>query len=536
MKKVVLYDTTLRDGSQAEGVSFSLADKLRIAGRLDRLGIHYIEGGWPGSNPKDMAFFREIRKKKLSRARVVAFGSTRKSGCNAENDPNIDGLLKARTGSIAVFGKSWILHVKEVLRRLPEENLRMIFDSVAYLRSKGRELIYDAEHFFDGFKDDSEYALSTLEQAVRAGAGFLVLCDTNGGALPEEIAEITALIKNRFQIPVGIHAHNDGGLGTANSLAAVRAGAELVQGTINGYGERCGNADLCSIIPNLKLKMGVNCINLTRLKQLETVSRFVDELANLRSNTRAPFVGLSAFSHKGGIHVDAVRKNPRTYEHIDPALVGNRRRILVSELSGKSNVILKAVEFGVDLAKDTPETRRILSDLKRLGDEGYEFEGADASFQILIQKALNKHRSFFELEGFRVIVEKDKAGRSHSEATIKVKVKNTSEHTAAEGNGPVHALDNALRKALQPFYPSIGKVRLADFKVRVLDASAGTAARVRVLIESKDQEDIWGTVGVSENIIEASWQALVDSVDYKLFMDTREKPKPARSRRSSGRN
>ncbi|MFH1037048.1 MAG: citramalate synthase [PVC group bacterium] len=534
-QKVILYDTTLRDGGQAEGISFSLPDKLRIASRLDQLGIGYIEGGWPGSNPKDMAFFTEIRRRTLRQARIVAFGSTRRAGLKVEKDENVASLLASRTPAVAVFGKSWLLHVSGVLRVSPETNLAMIGETLSYLKSKGREIIYDAEHFFDGAKDDPGYARATLRAAADAGADFLVLCDTNGGCLPEEVFSITREIAKQFPLRLGIHAHNDAGLGVANSLAAVRAGAVIVQGTINGYGERTGNANLCTIIPNLVLKMNRPALSRRRLKKLGEVSRFVDELANITPNIRAPFIGASAFAHKGGMHVDAVRKNPKTFEHIDPAAVGNRRRILISELSGKSNVVLKAVEFGVDLGKDTPETRTILDELKRLGEEGYEFEGADASFRILIQKALGKHKTFFELEGFRVIVEKRKNEPSISEATIKIKVGGVSELSAGEGDGPVNALDNALRKVLLRFYPQIKEVHLADFKVRDLDTAAGTAARVRVLIQSRDDEGIWGTVGVSENIIEASWQALVDSVDYKLLKDRKRMTKsdPKNNLRSS---
>jgi 2-isopropylmalate synthase len=532
MKKTVyLYDTTLRDGTQAEGINFSRADKVRIARTLDALGVRYVEGGWPGSNPKDMGFFHDIRAARLRQAKVVAFGSTRRAGRPVAEDDNVVTLVKAKTPAIAIFGKSWLLHVRDVLNVSPEENLRMISDTVAYLKARGVEMIYDAEHFFDGYQDDPAYALATLAEAEKAGADFLVLCDTNGGTLPSAVREITAAVGKKRKTPIGIHAHNDSGLAAAVSLAAVEAGASMVQGTINGYGERCGNANLVTIIPSLVLKMGIECIGKEELSRLEETSRFVDELANVRSDSRAPFVGASAFAHKGGMHVDAVRKNPRTFEHIDPARVGNRRRILVSELSGKSNVVLKAIEFGLDLGKDTPQTREILSELKRLGEEGYEFEGSDASFQILMQKALGKHKNFFELEGFRVIVERRKGGKSYSEATIKVRVAGQgTEHTAAEGDGPVHALDTALRKALQPFYPQIAKVHLADFKVRVLDASSGAAAKVRVLMESQDEKgEIWGTVGVSENIIEACWQALVDSVDYKLFKDKEIPPVPETS-------
>ncbi len=523
-KNILLYDTTLRDGGQAEGIAFSLPDKLRIADRLDRIGIHYIEGGWPGSNPKDMAFFREIKNYPLRQARVVAFGSTRRAGVSVKKDPNVISLLEAGTPAIAVFGKSWLLHVTDVLRTSPETNLEMIGDTVSYLKSKGKELVYDAEHFFDGYQDDPEYALATLKAAADGGAEYLVLCDTNGGCLPEEISEITNVVGKSFALPLGIHTHDDSGLATANTLAAVRAGAVMVQGTINGYGERTGNANLCSIIPNLVLKMRLPALSRPRLRKLGDLSRFVDEMANITPNPRAPFVGESAFAHKGGMHVDAVRKNPRTFEHIQPEQVGNRRRVLVSELSGKSNVILKAIEFGVDLDKETPETARVLAELKRLGEEGYDFEGADASFRILLQKAMGKHKDFFKLEGFRVIVEKRKNQPPLSEATVKIRVGEKSELSAGEGDGPVNALDNALRKVLLRFYPEIREVRLADFKVRDLDASAGTAAKVRVLIQSRDQQDIWGTVGVSQNIIEASWQALVDSVDYKLLKQKKKKP------------
>ena len=517
--KILLYDTTLRDGSQAEGVSFSLQDKLRIAEKLDQLGIEYIEGGWPGSNPKDMAFFHEIRHRRLKQSRIVAFGSTRRARRRVENDENVISLLAADTPAIAIFGKSWLLHVNDVLRVSPDTNLTMIRETVGYLKGKGKEMIYDAEHFFDAYKDDHRYALATLRAAVDGGADFLALCDTNGGCLPEEITAITEEVRRCFSVPLGIHAHNDGGLAVANSLAAVRSGAIMVQGTINGYGERTGNANLCTIIPNLVLKMKIPCMALNRLKKMEQISRFIDEMANITPNPRAPFVGSSSFAHKGGMHVDAVRKNPRSFEHIDPTLVGTHRRILVSELSGKSNVILKAIEFGLDLGKETPETKNILDELKRLGEEGYEFEGADASFKILIQKATGKHKNFFELEGFRVIVEKRKNDPPVAEATIKIKVGGVSELSAGEGEGPVNALDNALRKVLLRFYPQIKDIHLADFKVRALDAAAGTAAKVRVLIQTRDGDDIWGTVGVSENIIEASWQALVDSVDYKLLKD-----------------
>lgn len=523
MVAVKIYDTTLRDGTQGEGISFSVADKIRITERLDGLGFGYIEGGWPGSNPKDIDFFKSARKLKLSSVKVAAFGSTRRAGCSVEDDANLRKMLEAETGVVTIFGKSWILHVRDILRTTREENLRMISESVAFMKGRKKEVIYDAEHFFDGFKEERGYAMETLSAAARAGADCLVLCDTNGGTLPMEISSIVKEVVEAVGAPIGIHTHNDAGLAVANTLIAVSCGATHVQGTINGYGERSGNANLCTIIPNLKIKMGVDCISDARLGELTEVSRFVDELANLRHYPKAPYVGVSAFAHKGGVHVNAVVKNPRGYEHIDPALVGNRRRILISELSGRSNVLCKAAELGLELGKNTPQTREILETLKKLEHEGYEFEAAEASFELLMKKSMNLHRRYFDLEGFRVIVEKREDNRLVSEATVKVSVGGKKAHTVAEGDGPVHALDQALRKALKPFYPAIAKVRLADFKVRVLDPKSGTAAKVRVLIESRDDKDIWGTVGVSENIIEASWHALVDSVEYKLLREDEKK-------------
>ncbi|MDP8263459.1 MAG: citramalate synthase [Candidatus Ancaeobacter aquaticus] len=517
MKKTFIYDTTLRDGTQAEGVSFSVADKVRIAERLDGFGIDYVEGGWPGSNPKDIEFFDLMKKIKLKHAKMSAFGSTRRANTPVEKETNILKLLEAETPVVAIFGKSWILHVTDVLKVSKAENLRMIQDSVGYLHSKGKEVIFDAEHFFDGYKDDPEYALETLKVASEHGASTLALCDTNGGTMPNEITDIVKKVHANFDTPIGIHVHNDGGMANANSILAVLSGAVHVQGTINGYGERCGNANLCTIVPSLVLKLGYKCVSEKKLKELVEVSRFVDELANLRPNDKHPYVGLSAFAHKGGMHVNAVEKNPKTFEHIVPELVGNKRRILISELSGKSNVLLKTSELGLSFAKDFHVTKDIIENLKKLEHEGYEFEAASGSFELLVKKALKHHKTFFKLEGFRVIVEKREDDKLISEATIKVKVGKETVHTAAEGEGPVNALDNALRKALCQFYPEISKVKLADFKVRVLDAKAGTAAKVRVLIESSDDKEIWGTVGVSENIIEASWQALVDSVEYKLL-------------------
>ena len=507
MSKVKIYDTTLRDGTQGEGISFSVADKLRIARKLDELGVHYIEGGWPGSNPKDIEFFQSVKKIKLKGAKITSFGSTRRKGIKPAQDTNLKMLLDAGTPVVTIFGKSWLLHVKQVLHTTPEENLAMINDSIKFLKSKGREVIYDAEHFFDGFKDDPGYALETLKAAVAGGADAVVLCDTNGGTLPSELTEIIAKVKKEIKASLGIHVHNDNGMAIANSVTAVELGARQVQGTINGYGERCGNADLCAIIPNLKIKLGISCLSDKQLTRLVEVSRFVEELANLRHNPKLPYVGASAFAHKGGMHVDAVAKVTRSFEHIEPGLVGNQRRVLVSELSGKAVIQKKAAELGLDLTGDTPKIREILATIKKLEHEGYEFEAAEGSFELLIKKALKRHRSFFDLEGFRVIVEKREDDRLISEATIKVRVGKEPVHTAGEGDGPVNALDTALRKALEKFYPAINKVRLVDYKVRV----------------STDGQEIWGTIGVSENIIQASWEALVDSVEYKLLREEDKK-------------
>ncbi|MCX6340160.1 MAG: citramalate synthase [Candidatus Aureabacteria bacterium] len=519
MKTVKLYDTTLRDGTQAEGINFSSADKLLIARKLDEFGIHYIEGGWPGSNPKDIEFFQEVRSLKLKKSRVAAFGSTRRAGTAVAQDINVIRLREANTPVVTIFGKSWMLHVTDVLRTTADENLTMIGDTVRYFKKLGKEVIYDAEHFFDGYEDNPDYALKTLLAAAEAGADTIALCDTNGGTLPLRLAAIMREIAERVTTPLGIHAHNDSGMGVANSLVAVGEGAVHVQGTINGYGERCGNANLVSIIPGLVLKMGVSCIDRKRLSSLTELSRYVDEIANMAPDSRAPYVGTSAFAHKGGVHADAVLKNSRGYEHIEPGLVGNSRRILVSELSGRASVFMKSRDMRLGLKKDEPALKKVLAIIKELESEGYEFEAAEGSFKLLVEKAMERHTPFFDLEGFRVSVEKRRDGQLISEATIKVKVGGVFEHTAAEGDGPVNALDNALRKALTPFYPSIAEVQLADYKVRVLNVKAGTAARVRVLIESRDREEMWGTVGVSENIIEASWQALVDSVEYKLMKD-----------------
>jgi len=517
-KQVAIYDTTLRDGSQAEGVSFSSVGKLLLAHRLDQFGVDYIEGGFPGSNPKDMAFFEAAERETFQHARIAAFGSTRRVKTRVQDDPIVQGLLRARTPVVTIYGKSWKLHVKDVLRTTPAENLAMVSDTVAFLKEHGKEVIFDAEHFFDGYKHDPEYALQVLAAAEQAGADVLVLCDTNGGCLPHEVFTITGTVQAAVKSAIGIHPHNDAGCGVANALEAVRAGAGQVQGTMNGYGERCGNANLTTIMPALQLKLGVNCIHPSKLRHLRDLSLFVDDLVNLRSDVRAPFVGHAAFSHKGGAHVNAVQKNPETFEHIHPEAVGNERHVLVSEVSGGSSILMKAQEMGGGTATKE-ETAAILKELKNLEHKGYTFEAADASFKILVQKVLKKHKPFFELEGFRVVVEKRGSEEPCiSEATVKVRVKDTVAHTVAEGDGPVNALDGALRKAISPFFPEIAKVQLADFRVRILDPQEATAATTQVQIESTDGKKTWGTVGVSENIIEASWLALLDSVEYKLFM------------------
>jgi 2-isopropylmalate synthase len=518
-RRIALYDTTLRDGTQGAGITLSADDKLRIAEHLDAFGVDYIEGGWPGSNPKDMEFFERARGRGWRHARLTAFGSTRRPGIPADRDENLNLILAAGTPAAALFGKSWDLHVREALHTTPEENLAMIEDSVRYLRSRGLEVVYDAEHFFDGWKANPQYALATLRAAERAGASVVVLCDTNGGCLPHEIRAGVEAARRAIEGPLGIHTHNDGELGVANTLVAVDAGCVHVQGTINGIGERCGNANLVSIIPNLQLKMGYRCVPAAQIARLGELSRYVAELANIAPNEYQPFVGLNAFAHKGGVHVSAVMAHPPTYEHIAPETVGNARRVVVSDLSGRANVLYKAREMGIDLSRDRPEVRQILAELKRLEHEGYQFEAAEASFELLMRRIMGQHRPSFALLGLRVTVEKRDPGVAvcAAEATIKVAVDGQEEHTAAEGDGPVHALDRALRKALGRFYPEIQRVRLTDYKVRVLNADAATAARVRVLIQSTDGAHTWGTVGVSENVVEASWQALVDSLEYVLL-------------------
>jgi 2-isopropylmalate synthase len=520
MDTIKLYDTTLRDGTQAEDISFLVEDKIRIAHKLDDLGIHYIEGGWPGSNPKDVAFFKEIKKEKLVRAKIAAFGSTRRAKTTPDKDNNILTLVHAETDAVTIFGKTWDFHVREALRISLEENLELIFDSLEYLKGRVPEVFYDAEHFFDGYKANPDYAVKTLLAAEAAKVDCIVLCDTNGGTLPFELAEIIRDVRKQIKTPLGIHTHNDSGCAVANTLHAVHEGAMHVQGTVNGFGERAGNANLCSIIPALKLKMKRDCISSEQLKRLMELSRFVYELVNLSPNKHQPYVGTSAFAHKGGVHVSAIQRHPETYEHIRPELVGNATRILVSDLSGRSNILAKAEEFHINLDSKDPVTMEILDKIKDMENRGYQFEGAEASFELLMKRALGTHKKFFSVIGFRVIDEKRQEDHKPiSEATIMVKVGGKVEHTAAEGSGPVNALDNALRKALEKFYPRLRDVRLLDYKVRVLSGGHGTGAQTRVLIESGDKENRWGTVGVSDNIIEASYQALIDSIEYKLHRD-----------------
>lgn len=515
-KDVYLYDTTLRDGEQGEFISYSLEDKIRICHRLDEFGMDYIEGGWPGSNPKAMHFFEKMKGVKLKHARLAAFGSTRRKGIKAADDSQLQTLVKAETPVVTIFGKTWDLHVREALRVSEEENVDMIGSSVAYLKSCDREVVYDCEHFFDGYKANPQYALQTLKAAQDGGADVIVLCDTNGGTMPTEFEAIFNEVKKVITAPLGIHAHNDCGMGVINSVMAVLNGAVHVQGTVNGYGERCGNADLIQIVPNLEIKYGRKCLPEGKLPELTPLSHFVAEVANLAPDPRQPYVGQTVFAHKGGIHVSAVQRNPATYEHIAPETVGNVRRVLVSELSGQSNVNYKATELGLKLDETNADARAIVQQIKELEAEGYQFESAEASFELLVNKAQGKVRDFFELTGFRVSTSRNGVG-SLAEAIIKVKVNGEKRHVVAEGDGPVNALDTALRKALVGDYPQLAKVHLTDFKVRVLNAQAATAARVRVLIESTDGEHMWTTVGVSEDVVEASYKALTDSIEYFLL-------------------
>ena len=522
-KQINIYDTTLRDGTQGEQVNLSAEDKLRIAQKLDDFGIQYVEGGWPSSNPKDERFFKMARKVSFHKIRLTAFGSTRRPKIRPENDKNVKALLNTEVETVTVFGKSWELHVLQVLEASLDENLVMIEDTVSYLKKHGREVIYDAEHFFDGYKHNPAYALETMRAAMNGGADMIVLCDTNGGTMPEEIQDAIKEVMANTTLPIGIHAHNDCGLALTNSLVAVKSGATTVQGTVNGYGERCGNADLISLIGNLHYKMGYQCVAHKSMKRLTELSRYVSEVANVPPLNHRPFVGRSAFTHKGGIHVSAIMKNPAAYEHMDPEQVGNRRRVLVSDLSGKSNIDYKSREMGINLEGNGFDSQKIVHEIKKLEDQGYQFDAAEGSLELLIKKVSGQFEEPFTLESFRVTIEKNRSGPSTSQATIKISVGKDYEITAAEGDGPVNALDNALRKALTKFFPQIEEMRLVDFKVRVIDGSEATAAKVRVQIETRDAREIWSTIGVSENIIEASWQALVDSVQYKLSRESNGK-------------
>ncbi len=516
-KKIQIYDTTLRDGSQGEDISFSVQDKLLIARRLDEAGFDYIEGGWPGANPKDVQFFNEAKKLKLHHAKLVAFGSTMHAGKKASEDEVLKGLLVAETEVITIFGKSWDLHVREVFKVDLEENLRMIFESVKYLKSKGKEVIYDAEHFFDGYRANPEYALKAITAARDAGASVLVLCETNGGNMPSAVAKIVAEVQAKLKHPLGIHTHNDTAMGVANAVAAVEAGAVHVQGTVNGIGERCGNCDLIPIIANLELKFGFRCLPEGKLRELTVVSRFVNEICNTVPAKSQPYVGQSAFAHKGGVHIDAVKKNPITYEHVDPSVVGNARKHLVSEVGGRTNIILKAQEWGIDLKKDAPETKEILHSVQVLENEGYQFEGADASVELLMRKIIGHRKEFFTATAE---IKSERIGEKNPDVTaiVKVTVGSAQPKTIHKtGDGPVDALGKALQEALTESYPQIAEVELDDYKVRIVNSKAGTAAKVRVIIEFHDKERVWSTIGVSTNIIEASWKALIDAMEYKLL-------------------
>ncbi len=524
MTQVKLYDTTLRDGAQQEGISFSVADKLKIAQKLDDLGVHYIEGGWPGGNPKDTDFFAKAQRLHLKYSVLVAFGSTRHPDSTVDKDTNLNALLEAKTKVVTIVGKSWDLQVTQVLEVSSEQNLRIIKESIDYLKSKKLTVFYDAEHFFDGYKANCDYALETLKIAQKAGADLVVLCDTNGGSLPAEVANAVQSVKKAVKIPLGIHTHNDAGLAVANSLIAVQAGAVQVQGTINGYGERCGNANLCSVIPDLQLKMGIHCITHEQMAKLTEVSRHVAEVANLAFPGNLPYVGTRAFTHKAGLHVSALMKWEESYQHIAPELVGNSPKVVVSELSGKGNIIYKARELGVVLPPKGKQARQILEQIKLLESQGFQYESADASFELLLYRSQLHYKRPFELVDFMVIVERHRRPSARdiepellSEATVKVKVGGKIMHTAAEGNGPVNALDRALRKALVEFYPSLTVIELVDYKVRILEESSGTESQVRVFIESSDGQRQWRTVGSSTNIIEASWLALADSLEYWLI-------------------
>ena len=517
MKKIHIYDSTLRDGAQGPGISFSVEDKLKVVQRLDDFGVSYIEAGNPGSNPKDIEFFERLSEIKLNHSKLVAFGSTRRVGVKTEEDANVQSILRANTATIAIFGKTWDFHVLEILKTSLDENLSMIYDTVAYFKEKGKEVVFDAEHFFDGYLANPEYAMKALEAAAKGGADSLCLCDTNGGNLPDEIFRITEKVVERFNVEIGIHCHNDNGMAVANTIMAVKAGAIQVQGTFNGYGERCGNTNLSTVIPSLHLKLGFDCVPEKSLGELTEASRYLDEVANVTSYENIPYVGKNAFAHKAGMHADAVNKNSSAYEHIEPERVGNERLFLMSEVAGRSAVLKLINKIAPEIKKDSKETILVLERLKELEYDGYQYEGAESSFELVIRKVLNLHKPAFELKDFKVIVNEPTVHNVNSSAMVKIKVGEEEEITASEGDGPVNALDKALRKALEKFYPQIAQVKLLDYKVRVLDSASATAAKVRVLIESTDGKKTWNTIGVSTDIIDASWKALVDSIEYKLL-------------------
>ncbi len=520
--RVTIYDTTLRDGSQTEGISFTVNDKLKIVEKLDQLGVHYIECGWPGSNPKDREIFKLVQNKKLKNAKIAAFGSTRRAKIGPEEDANLKELIRSKAPTVTIFGKTWDLHVTDVIRTTLDENLNMIRDSVEFLKKRKREVFYDAEHFFDGYKSNPDYALRTLLAAQEAKADCIILCDTNGGTLPQDVRRIVAEVKKNISVPLGIHTHNDLDMAVANSIAAVEEGCTQVQGTFNGLGERCGNADLGTIIGILHTKMGRKAIPETQLKNLTDISYFLSEISNIKLADNHPFTGHSAFAHKGGVHIDAVIKNPLAYEHIQPETVGNRRRFITSELAGKMPIVIKAQQMNIAMDKKSKEAKKLLKDLQLKEHSGYQFEAADASFELFMKRSLKQYQPFFKLEGFKVSTEKRFDGRIFAEASIRLSIHGKEKFSAAEGDGPVDALDLALRQALTEVYPGLKDMHLTDYKVRVLDTNEGTAARVRVLIESQDQHDSWTTVGVHENIIEASWEALTDSIEYKLLKDSKK--------------
>jgi len=523
MKKIYIYDTTLRDGAQTEGIAFSCQDKINIAKKLDEFGVDFIEGGWPYSNPKDQELFNYFKKNPLKKSKLVPFGSTAHPANHASADKNLISLVNCDTEYVTIFGKSWDLHVQEVLKISLDDNLKIISDSVQFLAKQGKRVFFDAEHFFDGYKANPEYALKAITVALEAGAQLVVFCDTNGGTLPYEVEKISARIKQKISLKeFGMHCHNDCGLAVANSIINVGSGCIHIQGTINGYGERCGNTDLTTVMGILQFKMGYDVVSGVRMRELIHLSRYVSEVSNMVHRDNYPFVGKSAFAHKAGIHIDAVIKNETAYEHMDPSLTGNKRRFVTSELAGKSTLVVKAKELDFDLDKKSDQAKDLHKLIQKLENEGYQFEAAEGSFKLLLQRELKKHKKFFDLIGFRVSVEKREDNKLISEAAVKLRINGKLEQTASEGDGPINALDNALRKALTKFYPALSKMRLTDFKVRVLDEKGGTAAKVRVLIESQDKDDDWSTIGVSENVIEASWQALADSVEYKLLKDEKK--------------